>query len=400
MTKTAIRVTRAITVPDPVRVARAQRSPDLGPRILFFTGGTALRETSQTLVGYTHNSTHLVTPFDSGGSSAVLRKYFGMPAVGDMRSRLMALADRSLHGFPEIYDLFAHRLSKTASPEHLQTELRALVSGSHPLIARVSDPMRKIIRHHLQIFEKSISTDFDLRGASIGNLILTAGYLENRRHIDPIVYIYSKLVQVRGEVRLVVNADLQLRAVLENGDEIIGQHLITGKETPALTVPIKELSLTDPARRGSAVRPAIRDKIRAAVTTSDLICYPIGSFYSSLVANLLPAGIGQAVSQTPCLKVFVPNPGTDPEAIGLDLIGQVRVLLRHLRQDAPNAIAIGDVLDFVLLDPTAAYPGARHPERELAIMGVQVIRTPLLDPNNGRIDPQLLCQALVSLAGT
>jgi 2-phospho-L-lactate transferase/gluconeogenesis factor (CofD/UPF0052 family) len=263
MTKTAIRVTRAITVPDPVRVARAQRSPDLGPRILFFTGGTALKETSQALVGYTHNSTHLVTPFDSGGSSAVLRKYFGMPAVGDLRNRLMALADRTLHGFPEIYDLFAHRLPKTASPDQLQTELRALVSGSHPLIARVSDPMRKIIRHHLQIFEKSISTDFDLRGASIGNLILTAGYLENRRHIDPIVYIYSKLVQVRGEVRLVVNSDLQLRAVLENGDEIIGQHLITGKETPALTVPIKELSLTDPARRGSAVRPAIRDKIRA-----------------------------------------------------------------------------------------------------------------------------------------
>ncbi|NCD26254.1 MAG: GAK system CofD-like protein [Deltaproteobacteria bacterium] len=400
MTKTPIRVTRAITVPDPIRVARAQRGPDLGPRILFFTGGTALRETSQALVGYTHNSTHLVTPFDSGGSSAVLRQYFGMPAVGDMRSRLMALADRSLHGFPEIYDLFAHRLPKTASPEQLQTELQALVGGSHPLIARVLDPMRKIIRHHLQLFEKSITADFDLRGASIGNLILTAGYLENRRHIDPIVYIYSKLVQVRGQVRLVINADLQLRAVLENGAEIVGQHLITGKETPPLSVPIRELSLTDPARRGSCARPAVRDKIRAAITSSDLICYPIGSFYSSLVANLLPAGIGQAVSQTPCPKVFIPNPGPDPEAIGLDLIGQVRVLLRHLRQDAPDAIAIGDILNFVLLDTNTVYPGPRQLERELATMGIQVIRTPLVDPADGRVQPHLLCQTLVSLAGT
>ena len=400
MTKTSIRVTRAITVPDPVRVARAQRSPDLGPRILFFTGGTALKETSQALVQYTHNSTHLVTPFDSGGSSAGLRKYFGMPAVGGLRNRLMALADRTLHGFPEIYDLFAYRLPKTASPDQLQTELRALVGGSHPLVARVSDPMRKIIRHHLQIFANAIKDDFDLRGASVGNLILSAGYLENRRHIDPIVYIYSKLVQVRGEVRLVVNSDLQLRAVLENGDEIIGQHLITGKEGPALNVPIKELSLADPGRRGSAVRPAIRDKIRAVIEGADLICYPIGSFYSSLIATLLPAGVGRAVSQAPCPKVFVPNPASDPEAIGLDLVGQVRALLRHLRLDDPKSIAISDVLNFVLLDPDAAYPGPRHPERELAIMGIQVIRTPLLDREHGRIHPQLLCQALVSLAGT
>jgi len=103
---TAIRVTREVNVPDPLRVARALRSPDLGPRILFFTGGTALKETSQALVGYTHNSVHLVTPFDSGGSSAVLRRYFDMPAVGDLRNRLMALADRTLHGYPEIFRAF------------------------------------------------------------------------------------------------------------------------------------------------------------------------------------------------------------------------------------------------------------------------------------------------------
>ena len=44
------------------------------PRILFFSGGTALRETSRKLVRHTRNSIHLVTPFDSGGSSAVIRQ--------------------------------------------------------------------------------------------------------------------------------------------------------------------------------------------------------------------------------------------------------------------------------------------------------------------------------------
>lgn len=397
MSRAPVRVTRAIRIPDPIRVARTRRSPDLGPRILFFTGGTALRETSQTLVEYTHNSVHLVTPFDSGGSSAVLRRYFDMPAVGDLRSRLMALADRSLHGYPEIYDLFAHRLPKTSSPDQLRAELDALVHGSHPLIARVSDPMRKIIRHHLQIFAKTAGEDFDLRGASVGNLILTAGYLDSRRHIDPIVYVYSKLVQVRGEVRLLINSNLQLRARLEGGGDIVGQHLITGKEVPPLTVPIAELSLVDPSRGNAPVRPLIRDKIRAAISACDLICYPIGSFYSSLVATLLPAGVGKAVSRTLCPKVFIPNTFHDPESIGLSLEGQVRILLRHLRADDPDTIAIGDVLDFVLLDTSVAYPGSRNPERELASLGIQVIRTPLIVPETGAVDPHLLCQALISL---
>ena len=395
---TAIRVTREVHVPDPVRVARAQRCPDLGPRILFFTGGTALKETSQALVGYTHNSVHLVTPFDSGGSSAVLRRYFNMPAVGDLRNRLMALADRTLHGYPEIFELFAYRLPKTASPDQLRSELSALVGGGHPLVARVSDPMRKIIRHHLQLFEKEAGPDFDLSGASIGNLILTAGYLENRRHIDPIVYIYSKLVQVRGEVRLLINSNLQLRAVLEGGGHVVGQHLLTGKGVPPLTRAVSELSLVDPAKGNAPVRPLIRDKIRKAIRGADLICYPVGSFYSSVVANLLPGGVGQAISQTPCPKVFVPNTFADPESVGLSLVGQVRVLLRHLRADAPDSIAISDVLDFVLLDPDVAYPVSRNPQRELASLGIQVIKAPLTDRHTGAIDPHLLCQALVSLA--
>jgi len=398
MSRAAFRVTREIRLPDRVRVARTLRSPDLGPRILFFTGGTALKETSQALIGYTHNSVHLVTPFDSGGSSAVLRRHFDMPAVGDLRNRLMALADRSLHGYPEIFDLFAYRLPRDSSPAQLRVELEALVNGRHPLISKVSDPMRKIIRHHLQMFEKAAGPDFDLRGASVGNLILTAGYLENRRHIDPIAYIYSKLVQVRGEVRLLINANLQLRAQLEGGGHVIGQHLITGKETPPLGRPVTDIALVDPARGNTPVRPMIRDKIRAAISGSDLICYPVGSFYSSLIANLLPAGVGKAVSQTPCPKVFIPNTFHDPESMGLSLAGQVRTLLRHLRADDPDTIAIGDVLDFVLLDPDVAYPGTKSPERELAPLGIQVIRTPLAVRETGAIDPHLLCQALISLA--
>src|SRR5215831_2415080 len=130
----SLRLSRVPIIPDLVRVARYQRAPELGPRLLFFSGGTALRETSRVLTDYTHNSFHLITPFDSGGSSAALRRAFGMISVGDLRNRLLALADRNVRGHPEIYRLFAYRFEHTAKPEALQEQLDRMVRGDDPLV--------------------------------------------------------------------------------------------------------------------------------------------------------------------------------------------------------------------------------------------------------------------------
>ena len=124
-------VAREIRVPDPVKTTLYARSPDLGPRILFFSGGSALRDLSQELIRYTHNSIHIITPFDSGGSSAKLRQAFNMPAIGDVRNRLMAIADQTLHGFPDIYRLFAYRFPKDGAQDALRLELGAMIDGRH-----------------------------------------------------------------------------------------------------------------------------------------------------------------------------------------------------------------------------------------------------------------------------
>ena len=97
---------RAVRLRDANRIARCRRAPEHGPKILFFSGGSALRSTARELKRLTHNSVHLMTPFDSGGSSARLREAFDMLAVGDVRNRLMALADEGARGSPEIFELF------------------------------------------------------------------------------------------------------------------------------------------------------------------------------------------------------------------------------------------------------------------------------------------------------
>jgi len=396
--KTWIR--REVEIPNHMALARLEKCPELGPKLLFFSGGTALRRASARLVNYTHNSVHVITPFDSGGSSAKLRLAFNMPAVGDIRNRLMALADQSLRGNPEIFALFAHRLPASleqgADQDPLRHILDHMVRGKDELVARIPDPMRKIVRNHLAMFQQSMPDDFDLRGASIGNLVLAGGYLANRRHLDPVIFMFSNLVQVRGTVRPVVNKNLHLAAELADGTLVVGQHRMTGKETAKLASPITRLYLSD--ETGRLVEQPIRDKMRTLIQSAELICYPMGSFHSSVLANLLPRGVGQAVAQATCPKIYVPSTGHDPECLGLSVADQVERLAGVLMNDAPG-ISLCDVLHFVLVDTAhGQYPGGLDLAR-IRNLGVEVIDCPLIGYGpSPDIDDRFLVPILLSLA--
>ncbi|TIH13225.1 GAK system CofD-like protein [Marinifilum sp. JC120] len=392
-----IKIEREVRVPDPMKLERYRRTPDLGPRILFFSGGTALKKTSSVLTQYTHNSIHVITPFDSGGSSAVIRNQFKMLAVGDIRNRLMALADQSVLGNPEIYKLFSYRLPKDADESELLAEFEEMMECRHPLVRDIPAPMRKIIRNHFIKFA-DIMDDFNLRGASIGNIILTAGYISNRRHIDPVLYIFSKLVEVRGIVRATVNLDIHLAAELEDGTFVVGQHRLTGKEASPIGSGIKKLWLAEKLGDSTPCTVQIPNKMKKLINSAELICYPLGSFYSSVVANLLPKGIGNAISDSRCPKVFTPNTGTDPELKGHSLTDQINKLICYLRKDDPDNIAISDVLNFVLVDSVnGIYPGGVD-KKEINKLGIQVIDCELVsDESTPYLDPELLSQALLSL---
>jgi CofD-related protein of GAK system len=393
-----VSVARSIRLPDPVRLARCRRAPELGPRLLFFSGGTALRGLSRELIQYTHNSIHLITPFDSGGSSARLRRAFRMLSVGDLRNRLMALADQTARGQPEIFALFAFRFPKDAAAAELEAWLARMIDGTDPMVAAVADPMRKIIRSHLRFCRQEMPHDFDLRGANIGNLILAGGYLNQNRHIDPVIFLFSRLVEVRGVVRPITSEYLELAAELDDGRTLVGQHLITGKEVPAIDVPIRRVFLTGEVGKPEPHPLAIRDKVRQLVTRAEMICFPMGSFYSSLVANLLPSGVGQAVAETGVPKVFIPNTGVDPEQPGMGVAEATRTLLAYLRRSCERTVSVDELLHFVLVDSA----GAAIEEAELEAvsdLGVKVIDIPLVTERSAPLlDHQRLAEVLVSMA--
>lgn len=383
-------------LPDPDKLGVYARAPEMGPRLLFFSGGSALRQTSRELIRYTHNSIHLITPFDSGGSSAVIRETFDMLAVGDIRNRLMALADQSVKGNPAIFELFTYRLPKESGQMALDEELSSMAIGDHPLVRVIPDPMRTIICTEFEQFLEFMPVDFDLRGASIGNIVLTAGYLSNRRRLAPVISVFSQLSRVCGVVRPTVDQNLHLAARLENGQVVVGQHNLTGKEADPITSPIKDIwmsdSLASDARAEATISAAIKDYIQGA----DLICYPIGSFYSSVIANLLPQGVGAAVAHNECPKVFVPNTVTDPEAIGMSVADQAAVLRTHLL--ASGAPEDGTVLEAVILDTeNGQYPDGIDMDG-LRAQGVAVIDCRLsASADDPLVDGRRLSEVLLSL---
>ena len=246
--------------------------PDGGSRILFFSGGTALAPVAAELSRHTRNAVHVITTFDSGGSSAELRRAFDMPAVGDIRARIMALADRSLEGNPETVELLGYRLPKDAGPEALHRELASLASGAHPLVAAIPEPMNEVVTQHLSAFRSLMPVDMDLAGASIGNLLLTSGYLSLDRQLEPVVRVFSGMVQARGVVMPVADSCAHLCVRLENGEVIVGQHRFTGKTATSITSPILDMwlsaSLDDPSPVSVPIQPRLAHVIRTAYLLS------------------------------------------------------------------------------------------------------------------------------------
>lgn len=359
--------------------------------ILFFSGGTALAPVAAELSRHTAAGIHVITTFDSGGSSAVLRRTFDMPAVGDIRARIMALADRSLEGNPETVTLFGYRLPTNENPVMLRQELETMAAGIHPLVGGIPDPMHEIIAQHLSAFLAQMPADMDLAGASIGNLILTSGYLSLDRQLEPVVRAFSGMVQARGVVLPVADRCAHLCVKLADGEVIVGQHRFTGKTATSITSPITDMWLSASLENAEPISVPMQPRLGSVIRSADLICYPIGSFFSSVMANLLPDGVGSAIREAACPKVFIPNLGTDPELFGLSVQDQVEWLLRFC---SGQGVPSGQALNWLLVDEDESrYPGG-IPHAWLARKGIRVRRTRLV-AEAPYLDAGLLCGELL-----
>jgi len=418
-----VTISREIRIPDGIRINRSLRLPEFGPKILFFSGGTAIRDLSACLINYTHNSIHLITPFDSGGSSAEIRRGFDMLSVGDIRNRLLALSDKNestMRNNPQIIELFSHRLTKTGDCDASEEEFLSILGGKHPLIRAVELPMRSILQNHLRWFAERMPTDFDLRGASIGNLIITGCFLEHNRDIVTAIFMIAKFLGVKGFCRPLTAANLHIRARYDDGREVVGQHQMNIKPKSTFSAQntdeaktfissrkivsidlVKDLQASSDIGRQQSQTCHI-DILSSDLVSSaaDLICFPMGSFFASILVNLLPRGVGRAISERRCPKVYIPNTGYDPEMSGRTLVECVELIIHMVREDPYHSyhqeqrggnedgspqneteqiVPVKNILNFVLIDTANCEYCVPIDKKEIEKLGVSVIDIPLVE---------------------
>ena len=251
-----------------VEVIYQKRFLSRGPRVVAIGGGTGLSTLLRGLKEHTANLTAVVTVADDGGSSGRLREELGIPAVGDIRNCLVALADAE----PLMGELLQYRFP---------------------------------------------AEDGSLAGHPVGNLLLAAMVRIDEGDFEESVRQMNRVLAVRGQVVPVSGTPLVLHAALYDGSELQGQSLI------ARTRWIERVWLTP-----EDVQPS-EDALRA-IAEADLIVIGPGSLFTSILPSLLIPAVRDAVLASSALRVFVCNVATQQgETEGYDLVDHLAALERH-----------------------------------------------------------------------
>ncbi len=234
------------TVP---RVLQRRGYQQRGPSIVAIGGGTGLSTILRGLKRWTSNLTAVVAVTDNGGSSGRLREEFNLPAPGDIRNCLTALAPEE----ERMSDLFAHRFS----------------SGN------------------------------GLEGHSVGNLLLTA-LTELHGSFPQALRECSDVLAIEGKVLPVMNDASELGARFEDGSRVLGEMEISRDGGV-----IDSLFLSP-----SDVEP--NQEVIQAIRRADLVVVGPGSLYTSLLTNFLVPGIARACNGSEATLAYICNIMTQP----------------------------------------------------------------------------------------
>jgi uncharacterized cofD-like protein len=205
---------------------------------------------------------------DDGGSSGCLRRAFGIPAVGDLRNCMVALSN----GNPTLRDIFQYRLCG----------------------------------------------DFGLEGHSLGNLIVAAlsARSGNLRHA---IRLASEFLGMQGEVLPCTEVNATLCAEFSDGEVVQGETRISERRKR-----IRRVWLDPP-------NPPAGAGVIDALVNADAIVFGPGSLHTSIVPNLFPAGVREALAASHALKIFVCNLTTQPgETEGYSASDHIRSLQAYL----------------------------------------------------------------------
>lgn len=244
--KADFRIKRIFQIPTVLKLINMGKTPDR-LNVVSIGGGTGLPIALEGIKTYSSNVTGIVAVTDSGRSSGVLRKQYGVLPPGDARNCLIALSE-SEEQEQDLYNLFQYRFNKGT-----------------------------------------------LNGMSLGNLLMTA-LTDITGSFDKAIKKASKILSIKGRVLPSTLTSTHICAELEDGTYIEEEYKMraTGKS------PIKTVSLKEPDVH------ALPEAVESILEAEIIVIGP-GSLYTSVITNLLVEGIKNAIIQSKAIKIYVCN---------------------------------------------------------------------------------------------
>ncbi len=260
-------------------------------RIVAIGGGTGLSALLHGLkqVAASLDITAVVTVTDDGGSSGRLRRDFDVLPPGDIRNCMVALSE------------------------------------DEALLAK--------------LFQYRFQSGSGLKGHSFGNLFLTA-----LAHITGdfalAVKQSAEVLKIRGHIFPSTSENVQLEAVLEDGSLVAGETNISKSRRHISTIRL--------IPRHCKPLPETLEAIAAA----DLITLGPGSLFTSVIPNLLVAGIPEAIRSSHATKAYFVNLMWQPgETIRFRASDHIRAIHQH---------AGGPLIDTAVVNCSAIRPAMRQ----------------------------------------
>lgn len=214
--------------------------------------------------------TAIVTVADDGGSTGRLRRQFHIPAMGDIRNVMIALAE------------------------------------SESLMGTLMDYR----------FEDQDGSEEDVAGHNLGNLILTAMTQQCGSFLEAVQTI-GKVLNVKGSIIPATTQVISLFALMEDDVIVKGEANIPDRSNH-----IRKVFYDVPVH-------ATPDAIKA-IRNADLIIYGIGSVYTSILPNVIIPDIRKALQKAKGRKVYFCNAMTQPgETDGYAVEDHVQALKDH-----------------------------------------------------------------------
>ncbi len=289
-------------------------------KVVVLGGGTGSSSLLRGLKEFPVDITAVITVSDNGRSTGILRKEFGIPAVGDVRKVI--------------------------------TNLSSI------------DPVIK------ETMEYRFHTSSDLDGHALGNLILTA-LMDITGNLKDSIAALSNLLDVRHTVL----------PISEDGDLTLMGETIDGKVVEgeaAITAAHKEYR-----RIFYQKEPRVVKEVITAIEEADLIIISMGSLYTSIIPNIICKEVQEALKKRKAPIMYLCNAMTQPgETDHFGVSDHLKLLERYLGGNHISVVVASNTKIEEKIAKKYETEEQKDPvyvdEKEVQSMGVELIEDDLV----------------------